>query len=69
MSKRTLIVSIDLAPNLGGPAVCDRLRFFTGYQYLRDSDSQPGTVPAFPRITFAQPRLFADPRRTCSAWG
>ena len=36
----------DLTTNLGGPVVRDRLWFFTGYQYLRDYDSQPGTDPS-----------------------
>ena len=39
----------DLTANLGGPAVRERLWFFAGYQHLRDSDSQPGTDPAYPR--------------------
>jgi hypothetical protein len=39
----------DFTTNLGGPIVRDRLWFFAGYQHLRDSDSQPGTDPAFPR--------------------
>jgi len=39
----------DLAANLGGPILRDRVWFFAGYQYLRDYDSQPGTDPAFPR--------------------
>ena len=48
----------DLTANLGGPVVRDRLWFFTGYQYLRDYDSQPGADPAFPR-TYEQNKLFA----------
>jgi TonB dependent receptor/Carboxypeptidase regulatory-like domain/TonB-dependent Receptor Plug Domain len=48
----------DLAATLGGPVVRDRLWFFTGYQYLRDYDSQPGSDPAFPR-TYEQNKLFA----------
>src|SRR5207237_9040985 len=40
----------DFTTNLGGPVNRNRLWFFTGYQYLRDYDSQPGTDPAFPRI-------------------
>ena len=40
----------DFSANSGGPLVRDRLWFFAGYQYLRDSDSQPGTDPAFPRV-------------------
>jgi hypothetical protein len=39
----------DFSSNLGGPLVRDKVWFFAGYQYLRDSDSQPGTDPAFPR--------------------
>ena len=39
----------DVTTSLGGPAVRDRLWFFAGYQHLRDSDSQPGTDPAYPR--------------------
>jgi outer membrane receptor protein involved in Fe transport len=31
--------------------VRDRAWFFAGYQYLRDSDSQPGTDPLFPRAS------------------
>jgi len=48
----------DFTTNLGGPVVRDRLWFFTGYQYLRDYDSQPGTDPAFPR-TYEQNKIFA----------
>ena len=48
----------DLTTNLGGPVVRDRLWFFTGYQHLRDYDSQPGTDPAFPR-TYQQDKIFA----------
>jgi Carboxypeptidase regulatory-like domain/TonB dependent receptor len=39
----------DVTTNLGGPVVHERLWFFTGYQHVRDSDSQPGTDPRFPR--------------------
>ena len=39
----------DVTMNVGGPVVRDRLWFFTGYQHVRDSDSQPGTDPRFPR--------------------
>jgi hypothetical protein len=48
----------DATTNLGGPVVRDRLWFFTGYQYLRDYDSQPGTDPASPR-TYEQDKFFA----------
>jgi hypothetical protein len=41
----------DLTTHLGGPLVRDRVWFFGGYQYLRDSDSQPGTDPLFPRVS------------------
>lgn len=46
------------ATSLGGPVVRDRLWFFTGYQYLRDYDSQPGTDPLLPR-TYEQDKIFA----------
>jgi hypothetical protein len=39
----------DLTAHLGGPLVPNHAWFFAGYQYLRDSDSQPGTDPLFPR--------------------
>ena len=39
----------DFTTHLGGPLVRNRAWFFAGYQYLRDSDSQPGTDPLFPR--------------------
>jgi hypothetical protein len=48
----------DFATSLGGPIVRDRVWFFAGYQYLRDSDSQPGTDPAFPR-RYEQDKLLA----------
>jgi hypothetical protein len=48
----------DLTTNIGGPAIRDRLWFFTGYQYLRDYDSQPGASPKFPR-TYEQNKIFA----------
>ena len=48
----------DVTTNIGGPAVRDRLWFFSGYQHLRDYDSQPGTDPAFPR-TYKQDKIFA----------
>jgi hypothetical protein len=35
----------------------DRLWFFTGYQYLRDYDSQPGADPKFLR-TYEQDKIF-----------
>ena len=38
--------------------VRDRLWFFTGYQYLRDSDSQPGADAIFPR-TYKEDKIFA----------
>jgi outer membrane receptor protein involved in Fe transport len=41
----------DLTTHLGGPIVRNRIWFFGGYQYLRDSDSQPGTDPVFPRVS------------------
>jgi len=47
----------DLTTNLGGPIARDRVWFFTGYQHLRDYDSQPGTDPAQPR-TYEQDKFF-----------
>ena len=47
----------DFTATAGGPVLRDRLWFFSGYQYLRDYDSQPGTDPAFPR-TYEQDKLF-----------
>ncbi len=38
----------DATVQLSGPIVKDKLWFFGSYQYQRDSDSQPGTDPAFP---------------------
>ena len=40
---------LDVTANTGGPAIPNRLWFFTGYQNVRDYDSQPGTDPSFPR--------------------
>ncbi len=48
----------DVTTNLGGPVLRDRLWFFTGYQHLRDYDSQPGTNPLYPR-TYEQDKVFA----------
>jgi len=48
----------DFTTDLGGPVVHERLWFFTGYQFLRDYDSQPGTDPAFPRA-YEQNKIFA----------
>src|SRR5438477_8598265 len=47
----------DFTTNLGGPVRRDRLWFFTGYQYLRDYDSQPGADPKLPR-TYEQNKIF-----------
>jgi hypothetical protein len=48
----------DFTTNLGGPVVRDRLWFFTGYQDLRDYDSEPGTDPALPR-KYEEDKIFA----------
>ena len=48
----------DVTTNVGGPIVHDRLWFFAGYQHLRDSDSQPGTDPRFPR-RYEQDKIIA----------
>jgi hypothetical protein len=47
----------DFSASLGGPVKRDRLWFFGAYQYLRDSDSQPGADPAFPR-KYEQNKVF-----------
>ena len=46
----------DVTTNLGGPVRRDRVWFFSGYQHLRDYDSQPGADPRFPR-TYQQDKL------------
>ncbi len=48
----------DFTTSLGGPVVRERLWFFSGYQHLRDSDSQPGTDPDLPR-EYEQDKIFA----------
>jgi hypothetical protein len=48
----------DFTTNVGGPVLRNRLWFFTGYQHLRDHDSQPGSDPRFPR-TYEQDKIFA----------
>jgi hypothetical protein len=48
----------DHTADLGGAAIRNRLWFFTGYQFLRDDDSQPGTDAARPRA-YAQDKFFA----------
>jgi hypothetical protein len=58
----------DFTTSLGGPVVRDRIWFFTGYQYLRDYDSQPGSDPNFPR-TYEQNKVFAKLTwRLAPAW-
>ena len=48
----------DFTTGVGGPVVRERLWFFSGYQHLRDSDSQPGTDPDLPR-EYEQDKFFA----------
>ena len=48
----------DFTTNVGGPAIRNRLWFFSGYQYLRDYDSQPATDPTLPK-TYEQNKIFA----------
>jgi hypothetical protein len=48
----------EFTTTAGGPVVRDRLWFFTGYQYLRDYDSQPGSDPRLPR-TYEQDKAIA----------
>lgn len=57
-SEYTRVRYRDFTTHLGGPIVRDRVWFFGGYQYLRDSDSQPGTDPLFPR-TSEYDKMFA----------
>ena len=47
----------DFTTDLGGPILRERVWFFTGYQYLRDYDSQPGADPANPR-KYEQNKIF-----------
>ncbi len=47
----------DATFQLSGPILKDKLWFFGSYQYQRDSDSQPGTDPAFPARSEAD-RIF-----------
>src|SRR4030095_2413761 len=47
----------DFTTNLGGPVRSDRVWFFTGLQYLRVYDSQPGADPRFPRL-YEQNKIF-----------
>jgi hypothetical protein len=48
----------DTTITLGGPGVRKRVWFFAGYEYLRDADSQPGTLANHPRSA-ASDRVFA----------
>ena len=48
----------DFTTSLGGPVIRERLWFFSGYQRLRDSDSQPATEPDLPR-EYEQDKFFA----------
>ncbi len=58
----------DFSTTLGGPVVRDRLWFFSGYQHLRDYDSQPGTDPHLPR-KYEQDKIFAKLTwRLAPAW-
>ena len=58
----------DFTTTLGGPVVRDRLWFFSGYQHLRDYDSQPGTNPTYPR-TYEQDKILGKLTwRLAPAW-
>jgi hypothetical protein len=58
----------DFTTTLGGPVVRDWLWFFSGYQHLRDYDSQPGTDPAN-RRTYEQDKILAKLTwRLAPAW-
>jgi len=47
----------DATFQLSGPIVKDKLWFFGSYQYQRDADSQPGTLPEYPAASDAD-RIF-----------
>jgi hypothetical protein len=47
----------DTTWQLGGPIKKDKFWFFGSFQYQKDSDSQPGTDPAFPAESSAK-RMF-----------
>jgi hypothetical protein len=47
----------DASFQLSGPILKDKLWFFGSYQYQRDADSQPGTLPEFPAASNAD-RIF-----------
>ena len=58
----------DFSTILGGPVVRNRLWFFSGYQHIRDYDSQPGTDPRLPR-KYEQDKIFAKLTwRLAPAW-
>ena len=48
----------DISASGGGPVIGDRLWIYGGYEYLRDSDSQPGVDPERPR-QYEQDKVFA----------
>jgi len=45
---------VDTTWQLGGPFIKDKFWFFGSFQYQKDSDSQPGTDPAFPAQSSAK---------------
>src|SRR5437660_1156693 len=47
----------DTTWQVGGPVKKDKFWFFGSFQYQKDSDSQPGTDPAFPAVSSAK-RIF-----------
>ena len=47
----------DTTWQVGGPVKKDKLWFFGSFQYQKDSESQPGTDPAFPAVSSAK-RMF-----------
>jgi hypothetical protein len=49
---------VDSTVQLGGPLVKDKFWFFGSYQYQKDSDSQPGTDPAYPAESSAKRYFF-----------
>ena len=47
----------DTTWQVGGPIKKDKFWFFGSFQYQKDSDSQPGTDPAYPAVSSAK-RMF-----------
>ncbi|MGE0815301.1 MAG: carboxypeptidase regulatory-like domain-containing protein [Vicinamibacterales bacterium] len=48
----------DMTVQLGGPLMKDKFWFFGSFQYQKDADSQPGTLPEFPARSTAKRYFF-----------